>query len=128
MVARKHVLIADDQQGVRRLLMELLGVDRFHYSEAATGQEVLEVIRAGEVSLVLLDLKMPRMDGVEALKAILELPAPPPVVMITAQGQKDLGQRLINMGAAAFLEKPFDVGHLHAVVDKFTGSGNGDNS
>lgn len=117
-LAKKHIVVADDQPGVRRLLAEVLSLDKYALLEAGSGDEVIEIMEQQQVDLVFLDVKMPRLDGVMALKKITEKPGHPPVIMMTAQGQADLGRRVMSMGAKAYLEKPFDIGIVLQLVEE----------
>ena len=117
-MSRKHIVVADDQPGVRRLFSEVLDSDKYVLHEAGSGEEVLEILELQSVDLILLDVKMPRLDGVMTLKKILEQPGHPPVIMMTAQGQVDLGKRIMDMGATAFLEKPFDMSLVLGLVER----------
>lgn len=100
--------------------MEVLNVDKYVLLEASSGEDVIEIMQQRPVNLVLLDVKMPRLDGVTTLKTILEQPGHPPVIMMTAQGQEDLGKRVLEMGAEAYLEKPFDVEMVSRLVEQLT--------
>lgn len=117
-MVKKRILVADDQPGVRRLVAEILSMDKYAVIEAGSGEEVIEILGHQKVDLVLLDVKMPRLDGVMTLRKILEQPEHPPVIMMTAQGQADLGKRVMDMGATAYLEKPFDVGMVLGLVER----------
>lgn len=119
-MAKTLIVIADDQPGVRRLLLEALDTEKYQLIEAGSGEEVIEIMAQNTVGLVLLDVKMPRLDGVSTLIKILELPVHPPVIMMTAQGQPDLAKRVMNMGATAFLEKPFDISVIMQLVEQLT--------
>lgn len=122
-MVKKLIVVADDQVGIRRLLAEVLDRDKFALLEAGSGEEVIEVMDQRTVDLVLLDVKMPRLDGVAALEKILEQPGHPPVIMMTAQGEPDLRKRVMRMGAAAYLEKPFDLDSLLLLVEQLTSKG-----
>lgn len=122
-MAKKLIVVADDQQGIRRLLAEVLDRDKFVLLEAGSGEEVIEIMGQMSVDLFLLDVKMPRLDGVAALGKILEQPDHPPVVMMTAQGEPDLGKRVLRMGATAYLEKPFDIDAFILLVEELINKG-----
>ncbi|MGH7733611.1 MAG: response regulator, partial [Gemmatimonadales bacterium] len=79
-----RVLVADDDRGVRESVSEIL--ERFGYSvtEAEDGQDALEKLAAGHVDAVVLDVKMPRRDGLEVLEEMMPQPPPPGVVLVTA--------------------------------------------
>jgi len=119
-LAKKLIVVADDQPGVRRILAEVLSKDKYELMEAASGEEVIEIMQERRVDLVFLDVKMPRLDGVTALKKIVAQPKHPPVVMMTAQGQADLRQRVMSMGASAYLEKPFDMDAVLQLLEELT--------
>lgn len=119
-MAKKHILIVDDQQGIRRLLVEMLGGDKYAVLEAGSGDEALEILTQQQVDLVFLDVKMPQLDGVMTLKQIVEMQGAPPVIIMTAQAQADLDKRVMGMGAAAYLEKPFDINIVLQLVEELT--------
>jgi len=117
-LTKKIIVVADDQPGVRSLLSEVLRKEGFALLEAGSGEEAIEIMAQQPVDLIFLDVKMPRLDGVSALQKILEQPHSPPVVMMTAQGQDDLKKRVMGMGAAAYLEKPFDIGVIMQIIEQ----------
>ncbi|MGI6365674.1 MAG: response regulator [Bacillota bacterium] len=119
-MATKLILVADDQQGVRRLLGEMLDVDKYTLLEAGSGDEALEILERQHVDLVFLDVKMPNLDGVMTLRQMVQKPGCPPVIIITAQAQADLEKRVLSMGAKAYLEKPFDINIVLQLVEELT--------
>lgn len=119
-MAKKTIVVADDQPGIRRLLMEALNRNEYALLEAASGEEAMKMIRKGPVDLVFLDVRMPRLDGVETLRNIIQLQAHPPVIIITGQGSPDLAQRVKELGAVAYLEKPFDIQHIIDLIQQYT--------
>ena len=119
-MAKKYIVVADDQPGVRCLLSEVLSRDKYVLLEAGSGEEAIDFIQQQEIDLVFLDVKMPRLDGVTTLKKILLQPRHPPVVIMTAQGQDDLRRRVLDMGASAYLEKPFDIDVIARLVAKLS--------
>jgi two-component system chemotaxis response regulator CheY len=103
------ILIADDADFMRdmlRLIIEDMGWTVV--GEAVDGREAINLYRKARPDLVLLDITMPKLDGIQALKAILEDDAQAQVVMITALGQKDQVLDSIKAGARDFIIKPFD--------------------
>ncbi|MDD3073585.1 MAG: response regulator [Eubacteriales bacterium] len=119
-MAKKTVVVADDQPGIRRLLSEVLNSDEYALLEAASGEEAMEMIRERPVDLVFLDVRMPRLDGVETLRKIMQLHAHPPVIVITGQGSPDLAKRVKKLGAATYLEKPFDIKLILKLIQQYT--------
>jgi len=107
------VLIADDEPSIRRTLREILEFEGYVVDEAADGEEVLAKARAGEADLVLLDIKMPKRDGMEVLQALAAEESTVPIVVISGHGTVDTAVEAIrSYGAADFLEKPPDLNRL----------------
>ena len=102
-----RVLIAEDETIIRLDLRGLLeGAGHEVCAEAKDGVEAVELARSEEPDVALLDVKMPRLDGIEAAKQILE-ERPIPIVMLTAYGQDELVSRAIEAGVFGYLVKPF---------------------
>jgi response regulator NasT len=100
-------LIAEDETIIRLDLRGLLeGAGHEVCAEARDGVEAVELARTEEPDVALLDVKMPRLDGIEAAKQILE-ERPIPIVMLTAYGQDELVSRAIEAGVFGYLVKPF---------------------
>ena len=109
------LLVVDDEVSVRESL-ELLLEDSYRVFKAADGHEALSRIEDEEVDLVILDVTMPGMDGMEALSSIMELPFPPEVIMLSATDSARLGIRAVKEGAYDYLAKPFDKDELKEVI------------
>ena len=102
-----RVLIAEDETIIRLDLRGLLeGAGHEVCAEAKDGVEAVELARSEEPDAAILDVKMPRLDGIEAAKQILE-ERPIPIVMLTAYGQDELVSRAIEAGVFGYLVKPF---------------------
>jgi two-component system, response regulator PdtaR len=102
-----RVLIAEDETIIRldlRALLERAGFDVC--AEARDGVEAVELARSEEPDVALLDVKMPRLDGIEAARRILD-ERPIPIVMVTAYGEQELVARAIEAGVFGYLVKPF---------------------
>ncbi len=102
------VLIVDDEEGVRRALRQLLEYDGHDVREAGTGGEGLTAIQRATPDLVFLDVKMPRVDGLEILPRIHDIDPAVPVVMISGHGTIETAVEATRKGAWDFLEKPLD--------------------
>jgi two-component system response regulator HydG len=116
--AGARVLIVDDDASSRRLLevrMRALGCD---VALAANGREAQEAIRQDVPALMLLDLEMPRMGGMELLRALRQEGLDVPSIVITAHGSIETAVEAMREGAYDFLPKPFDPKHLELVVRK----------
>lgn len=107
-MATPVVVVCDDEESVRaaiRLVLE----PAYDLLMAQDGEEALRHVReAPRVDLVLLDLKMPKRDGVEVLKELMSAPHPPRVLILTAYHSVELAQRAMQLGALDYVTKPFE--------------------
>ncbi len=110
------ILVVDDELVVRDSLKEWLVVEGFSVDMADSGAEAIDLVSANEYGLVLLDVKMPGMDGVEALQIIREMKPDLPVLMMTAYATVETAVQAMKIGAAEYLMKPFDIEALNAKV------------
>ncbi len=114
----KHrVLIVDDEPSVRESLRMVLK-DRYQVLSATSGQEGLDLLDAETPDVVLLDILMPGMDGLEILERMRERPAPPQVIMVTATKTVKTAVTAMKLGAFHYITKPFDVEELLVTVDR----------
>lgn len=104
-----ELLIVDDQQGIRLLLNEVFKKEGYQPHLAATGVEALQILENNEISLILLDMKIPGMDGIEILKRIKNIKPHIPVIMMTAYGELGVMQEAMELGALKYFIKPFDI-------------------
>jgi CheY-like chemotaxis protein len=105
----KKVLIVDDENSTRRLVAVTLAGGAYQVLEARDGAEALDVIGREQPDVVLLDIQMPEIDGIEVCRRVKADPAlaGTVVVMLTAQAQADARRRATEAGADTFLTKPF---------------------
>ena len=111
-----RVLVVDDEREVRQVLQEFLVSRGYDVVQAASGMDALAILQAEKLDLVLLDLAMPGLDGMETLKRITALGAPVPVIMVTANADIGLTSKLLALGAADYIPKPFDLDYLDQAV------------
>ncbi len=103
---RKRILVVDDDaMNLRRA--ERLLKDQYDIFLAGSGQEALEKLRQRNIDLMLLDIAMPEMDGMETFKRMKEASINVPVIFLTASGDEDDVRSAINLGAVNYLRKPF---------------------
>ena len=119
---RPTVLLADDEEGVRFTLAEVLSEADVDVIEVADGRAALEVIEQREVDLLISDVKMPGLDGMELLRRTRELRPELKIVLITAHGSESLAVEAMKLGAYDYFAKPFDVDEVLAVVRRATES------
>src|SRR5215831_953912 len=105
---KPRILVIDDDAGIRESLKMTLEYDGYEVSGAATGQEGLALVERDTPDLVLLDVKMPGMDGLDVLTRLRAMNEMLPVVMISAHGTASTGFEAKERGAFDFLEKPFE--------------------
>jgi two-component system response regulator (stage 0 sporulation protein F) len=110
------VLIVDDQFGIRVLLQEVLQREGYEIFQAPNGPVALEIAQREHPDVILLDMKIPGMDGLEILRNIRKLELDSKVIMMTAYGELDLIQEAMEMGALAHFTKPFDIDELRQAV------------
>ena len=111
-----RVLVVDDDPGVRYTLREILSSAGLAVEEAGDGEEALARFDAAPVPLVIADLRMPRMDGMELLRRLLSRQPAPRVVLVTAHGSERQAAEAVRAGAWDYFRKPFDNDELLAVV------------
>jgi response regulator RpfG family c-di-GMP phosphodiesterase len=111
-------LIVDDEPGLRRLLVRLMESDGFNCIETATATEALAHLERTRVMLVLTDLRMAPMDGIELLRAVRSRHPDTAVVMITAVADVDVAVSCLAMGALDYLTKPFHLEEVRARVSQ----------
>ncbi len=114
----QKVLIVDDQYGIRVLLFEVFGKEGYQTFQAANGKQALEIVVNESPDLVILDMKIPGMDGLEILKEIKKIAPDTKVIMMTAYGELDMIKEATELGALTHFTKPFDIDELRTAVNK----------
>jgi len=113
-----RILVIDDDAALRRIIKDRLKAYGYESEAADSGESGLALIDEFDPALVLLDLRMPGMDGFSVLEKLSERKTRPEVVVITAHGSVESAVRAMRMGAADFVPKPFEPSHLETVVAK----------
>ncbi len=111
------ILIVDDDPFIRSSLCEILSYRGYHCTEAADGKEALQTIEQHPPDLVLLDLRLPRVEGLEVLKRSIQIKPDLPVVMISGQGTIPLAVEATRQGAYDFLEKPLEAERVLLTIE-----------
>lgn len=107
-----RILVIDDERSIRNTLKDILEYEQYEVELAEDGLKGLEKIKAGEYDVILCDIKMPGMDGIELLEKLTDLSSDIPVVMISGHGNIDTAVESIKKGAFDFIEKPLDLNRL----------------
>ena len=104
-----EVLVVDDEDTMRMLIRETLSLADYEVLEATNGEDALEIIKAEEPNIILLDLMMPKMDGYDVIKELKKgnLIDKSKIVILTAKGQGEEKELALEQGADYFLSKPF---------------------
>ena len=110
------ILIIDDEKPIRGSLREILEYEKYQVEEAQEGEEGLKMITDGQYDLVLCDIKMPKMDGIEVLQKAIEAGFEGQFIMISAHGTIETAVEATKMGAFDFIQKPPDLNRLLVTV------------
>jgi len=114
----KRVIIVDDSIDVRRVLRMTLEQEGYEVIEADSGRQALEIYPEDHVDMLITDLNMPDMDGIELIKEVRKKPGARfmPIIMLTGETQPEKKQEAKNAGATGWIAKPFRIEQLLAVV------------
>lgn len=112
----KKILVIDDEKIVRVSCERTLAPEGYEVTSASNANEGLELFEKNSFDLILLDIKMPDMDGIEALKAIKKARPESNVIMITGYSTVDTAVKTLKLGAINYIEKPFTPDTLLAAV------------
>lgn len=112
------ILIVDDEDGLREGLQKLLEDDGYTVIPAGGGEEALNIIRHSHVDLVLTDMRMPGMSGIDLLKKAREIHKNLGVIILTGYGEIESYIEAMNFGAIEYVSKPFKVNELKFIVNK----------
>jgi CheY-like chemotaxis protein len=124
-VTAKRILLVDDEPNVVKSCARMLELEGFAVEGVTSGKEALDLYRRESFDLVLTDLKMPDVDGLEVLTAVRRLNPEAAVVIFTAYGTKESVVEALRLGAREFLEKPLDTKTLIATVRRILDQENG---
>lgn len=113
-----NILIVDDEQSYRQLLSLVFEGDRHQIRTATNGRDAIELIKREPVDVVLTDVRMPDMDGIELLRSAREFQPDIGVILMTAFASVETAREAFKLGADDFIQKPFDVEELKLIVRK----------
>src|SRR6202162_700002 len=116
MATRPHLLVVDDEAGIRESLSSILADEGYDVESAASAEEALERAAAGDIEVVLLDVWLPGIDGLEALSRLQATARPPAVIMISGHGTIETAVRATKLGAFDFIEKPLSLEKIIVLV------------
>src|SRR2546421_788358 len=116
MTPRPHLLVVDDEAGIRESLSSILQDEGYQVESVASGEDALHRAAAGDVEVVLLDVWLPGIDGLEALSRLQASPRPHAVSMISGHGTIETAVRATKLGAFDFIEKPLSLDKIIVLV------------
>lgn len=105
------ILVIDDEKSIRNSLRDILEYEKFEVNDAADGSEGIEMVKKNDYDVILCDIKMPRMDGIEVLENIMKI-CDTPVVMISGHGNIETAVEAIKKGAFDYIAKPLDLNRM----------------
>jgi DNA-binding NtrC family response regulator len=113
---RGKILVVDDEEDLRRLLSDGLRLEGYQVAVASSGREALALVEQEPPNLIILDLSMPEMNGIETLKRMRERGVTAKVVILTAYGTAEQVREAVALGVREFIGKPFDLDRLVRIV------------
>ncbi len=117
-LSEAHILLVDDEPSVRLFLAEELRAHGYHVSTVGSGEEALAWLRRNQADVVVLDLKMGGMDGLQVMAEVQNMPLPPAMIVLTAYGSLDAAVETMRRGGCDFLCKPCPPGELLAAIER----------
>jgi YesN/AraC family two-component response regulator len=114
---RKKILICDDEEGIRESLKLILEKD-YDLVFAQNGDEAINSMRTMSVDITILDIKMPKKDGLETLRELMKINPKSKVVIATGYKSVDIAKEAINIGAIDYIVKPFDSKTVTKSIEK----------
>src|SRR5919107_2496281 len=107
-----NILIIDDEKAIRKTLSEILSYEGYKIEEASDGEEGLKKFREKAYDVVLCDIKMPKVDGIDFLQKAVEVNPDIPIIMISGHGNIETAVEAVKKGAYDFIQKPPDLNRL----------------
>jgi len=111
-------MVVDDEKNIRIMLKRVLSGDQYEIDEAVNGLEALQKIKREKYDAILLDVKMPEMNGLQVIDKIKEMDINTPIIMMSAYGTIPEAVEAMKLGAVDYLIKPFDLDELRMTLDR----------
>ena len=113
-----RILVVDDEEVIRRLLTEVLAEEGYWVTTVSDGQQAIDLLERERFNLIITDMVMPGLSGIEVLRAAQRIDPLCPVIVLTGYPSVDSVRRLVRLGAADYIAKPFNVDVLKVTVAK----------
>jgi excisionase family DNA binding protein len=120
--ARSTILVVDDEEALRELMTTALQTKQRDVLTAGSGEEALEIVKRQDVDLVLLDLSMPGLNGVQTFRELHGLRPGLPVVIVTGYPDSELMAQALEIGPFTMISKPVDLHQIQKTVDRIVGT------
>lgn len=115
----KKILVADDEESLRKLLSVVLKADHYDVILAQNGQQALDLIdEHKDIDLMLIDIRMPKIDGLQVLERIKQNPSNVPIILMTAYAGIETAVKALQQGAFDYIVKPFDLNDMKSLINK----------
>lgn len=114
----KKILIADDEGDFRDIIKDILIEEQFSLAEASSGLNALEIFKNNHFDVVLLDLRMPDLDGIETMKELKKIDSQIPIIILTAFGDIPTAVEAVKLGAYDFITKPPEFDKLITIIKR----------
>ncbi len=120
MTRKKRILVVDDDVDIVRIVTKMLAQEDYQVFTSVSGEEALEKVQKEKPDILLLDIMMPRMNGLEVLRRVKEIDPAITIIMITAFGDIDSYLDAMESGAFEYINKPFESEELIRMIDKIS--------
>jgi DNA-binding NtrC family response regulator len=115
----KHILIVDDDPLVRRSLSEFLTIEGFTVSSAGSAKEAISLLKDYTADIVITDIKMPEIDGIQFMKQLKQLNPETPIILMTGYGSIDSAVEAMKEGAYDYITKPIIDNEIRIIIERF---------
>ena len=115
-MAAISILVVDDERAIRNSLKEILEYENYKVEVAENGADGLQKVQNGKFDLIFSDIKMPEMDGIAFLEAVLKERGDVPVIMMSGHAEIDTAVKSIKLGAYDFISKPLDMNRILVTI------------
>ena len=124
-MSRETILVVDDEESIRKSLVDIFTDEGYEVLTAGSGADGVEMLRKSQPALAIIDVVLPRSDGIEILRQFKEIRPTMPVIMISGHGTIDITVKAMKAGAADFIEKPLTLDRLSLAVQTALRRGEG---
>ncbi|MDD4895943.1 MAG: response regulator, partial [Atribacterota bacterium] len=113
-----RIMVVDDEESIRMMLQRVLSGQQYEIDEAANGAEALAKVQKEKYRIILLDLRMPEMNGLQVIEKMKEMDINTPIIMMSAYGTVPEAVEAMKLGAMDYLVKPFDLDELKMTLER----------